>query len=91
MPDRWQSVILQSPTPVMFAVEIADVLKTCADKNEARRRQFLDMAENVEQMAVDLIEGCSKNEAYSILTDKLMCYALDNGLKKVRYVYCYSS
>jgi hypothetical protein len=82
MPDRWQSVILQSPTPVMFAIEIADVLKSCAQKDEVRRQQFLYMAECVEQMAADLIECCSKNETYSILTDKLMRYALDNGLKK---------
>lgn len=83
IPNHWQSVILQSPAPVAYAVEIADVLKSCAAKDEVQKQLFLDTAESVEQIAVELIEGCSRSEAYSILTDQLMCYALDNGLKKV--------
>ena len=78
-----QEVILQSPTPVKFAVEITSSLKKRADTDESHQQDLLEMAKKVEQLAIALVDGSLKEEAYSILDDDLISYALDNNLKKV--------
>ena len=75
-------VIIASSAPVTFALELTEVLKKCADRNEAHRQQLLEMTQEMEQLAVDIIEG-SGWFANDVLTDDLIFYALDNDLKKV--------
>ena len=73
-------VIIASSAPVAFAVELTEVFKKCADRNEVHRQQLLELTQKMEQLAVDIIE--IKGSGY-ILHDDVIFKALDNDLKKV--------
>jgi ankyrin repeat protein len=74
-------VVITSSTPVTFALELTEVLKKCAVRNEAHKQSLLEMTEEMEQLAVNIVEG-SGYYAEDVLTDDLIFYALDNNLKK---------
>jgi ankyrin repeat protein len=75
-------VIIASPAPVTYALELTEVLKKIAARNESHRQRLLEMTEDMEQLAVDIIEG-SGCDIDGILTDGLIFYALENNLKTV--------
>lgn len=75
-------VIISSSAPLSYAVDLTDLLKKCAKRNEARAQQLLSMVDDMEQLAVDFINE-SGVFAVELLTDDLIFDALDNGLKKV--------
>ena len=75
-------VIIASPAPATFALELTELLKKIAARNESHGQRLLEMIEDMEQLAVDIMEG-SGSDADDVLTDDLIFYALENNLKKV--------
>ena len=79
-----ENAILDSPRPLRLCLELNRVFRGGSRMDTAHRKDFRELADDMEALAIDLLNSCPSTNVKYVLDNHLIDYALERNRKLVR-------